>query len=105
MTYTNRKLAIKLAFGKMWDYETKAEHLWTKCLEVSDIDLPPGYFMGVSGSTGDLSDAHDVISLTVRHQKGATAAQVPQEVYEAQNRERPTDNVEEFITPHPEQEM
>jgi len=36
---------------------------WKECFSKSDILLPTGYYIGVSATTGDLSDNHDVISL------------------------------------------
>ena len=34
-----------------------------ECFTVTDVFLPTGYFFGISAATGDLSDAHDIISL------------------------------------------
>ena len=36
---------------------------WEQCLQVKDVILPTGYFFGASATTGDLSDAHDIISM------------------------------------------
>lgn len=36
---------------------------WAQCFKVSGVQLPTGYYMGVSAATGDLSDNHDVISI------------------------------------------
>ena len=33
---------------------------WTKCFEVKNVVLPVGYHLGLSASTGDLADNHDV---------------------------------------------
>ncbi|ORX92759.1 the carbohydrate recognition domain of complex with Mcfd2, partial [Basidiobolus meristosporus CBS 931.73] len=35
---------------------------YTKCFEVSDVELPPGYYFGLSASTSELADDHDVFS-------------------------------------------
>jgi mannose-binding lectin 2 len=35
---------------------------WTECFKVAGVQLPTGYYFGVSAATGDLSDNHDVIS-------------------------------------------
>ena len=34
-----------------------------ECFSVSGIELPTGYYFGLSAATGDLSDNHDIISL------------------------------------------
>ncbi|KAK7006068.1 Vesicular integral-membrane protein VIP36, partial [Halocaridina rubra] len=34
-----------------------------QCFTVGGVILPTGYFLGVSAATGDLSDAHDIVSL------------------------------------------
>lgn len=34
-----------------------------ECFTVGGVILPTGYFFGVSAATGDLSDAHDLISM------------------------------------------
>ena len=36
---------------------------WTQCLSLPNIKLPTGYYFGVSATTGDLSDAHDIIGI------------------------------------------
>ena len=36
---------------------------WAECFKVSGVQLPTGYFLGISAATGDLSDNHDVISV------------------------------------------
>ncbi|XP_012260312.1 vesicular integral-membrane protein VIP36 [Athalia rosae] len=36
---------------------------WKECLSVKGIRLPTGYYFGISATTGDLSDNHDVISV------------------------------------------
>jgi len=43
------------------DLDNKRE--WEQCLQVKDVILPTGYFLGASATTGDLSDAHDIISM------------------------------------------
>ncbi|XP_055331516.1 VIP36-like protein [Paramacrobiotus metropolitanus] len=39
------------------------ENTWKECFKVEGVQLPTGYFFGVSAATGDLSDNHDIISL------------------------------------------
>lgn len=36
---------------------------WTQCFSISNVLLPTGYYFGVSATTGDLSDAHDIIGM------------------------------------------
>ncbi|XP_053690729.1 vesicular integral-membrane protein VIP36 [Sabethes cyaneus] len=43
------------------DFENK--NTWKQCFQVAGIKLPTGYHFGVSATTGDLSDNHDVQSL------------------------------------------
>ena len=39
---------------------------WEPCFTIEGVKLPTGYYFGVSATTGDLSDNHDVISIKVR---------------------------------------
>ena len=50
----------ELSFSVSHDLDNKRE--WEQCLQVNDVILPTGYFFGASATTGDLSDAHDIIS-------------------------------------------
>lgn len=34
---------------------------WKNCFVVNNVELPTGYFFGVSATTGDLSDNHDIL--------------------------------------------
>lgn len=43
------------------DIENRAA--WKECLKVDGVILPTGYHLGLSATTGDLSDNHDVISV------------------------------------------
>jgi len=36
---------------------------WEPCFTIEGVQLPTGYYFGVSATTGDLSDNHDVISI------------------------------------------
>lgn len=36
---------------------------WKECLKVNGIKLPTGYYFGISATTGDLSDNHDILSV------------------------------------------
>lgn len=42
------------------DLEKKGE--WKSCFVITGIELPTGYYFGLSGTTGDLSDNHDILS-------------------------------------------
>lgn len=43
------------------DIENKAA--WKECFQVKEVQLPTGYYIGMSATTGDLSDNHDIISV------------------------------------------
>merc|ERR1739838_811536 len=45
----------------MTDIENK--RAFKECFSVEGVVLPTGYFFGVSAATGELSDAHDIISV------------------------------------------
>ncbi|GHJ86095.1 hypothetical protein NliqN6_2497 [Naganishia liquefaciens] len=52
-----KKLQLKLQTDK-WEE-------WKVCFEVSDFELPAGeIYLGFSAATGDVSDAHDIISVS-----------------------------------------
>jgi mannose-binding lectin 2 len=40
------------------DLENKGK--WKNCFVVNHVELSTGYFFGMSATTGDLSDAHDI---------------------------------------------
>lgn len=42
------------------DLENRNE--WKNCFVVNNVELPTGYFFGLSATTGDLSDNHDIHS-------------------------------------------
>lgn len=50
--YENEVLSVST------DFENKRE--WKECFRVSGVELPTGYYLGASATTGDLSDNHDV---------------------------------------------
>jgi len=57
ITYVkNSYLDVKVHY-KAWDD-------WTDCFRVDGISLPPSPYLGVSALTGQVFDAHDVISIT-----------------------------------------
>lgn len=47
------------------DIDARNQQSWETCFIVADIHLPPGYYFGVSASTGDLADNHDIMSIRV----------------------------------------
>lgn len=49
-------LDVKLQY-KGWDE-------WTNCFSIPNISLPPNPFVGFSAMTGDVADAHDIVSVT-----------------------------------------
>lgn len=36
---------------------------WEHCFSVAGVKLPTGYYLGASATTGELSDAHDIIAM------------------------------------------
>lgn len=42
------------------DLENRNE--WKNCFVVNNVELPTGYYFGLSATTGDLSDNHDIHS-------------------------------------------
>ncbi|KAJ5074907.1 hypothetical protein M0811_07950 [Anaeramoeba ignava] len=55
ITYFNNILNVE------YDLGSKGE--WIKCSSISNVDLPTGYYFGVSARTGGLSDKHELISI------------------------------------------
>lgn len=43
---------------------------WHQCFQVDGILLPTGYYFGVSATTGDLSDYHDILSIKLYELEG-----------------------------------
>ncbi|KAF4563069.1 hypothetical protein EYR40_007212 [Pleurotus pulmonarius] len=57
ITYIKEKyLDVKIQY-KAWDD-------WSDCFHVENVTLPSAPFIGFSAMTGDVSDAHDIISVT-----------------------------------------
>eukprot|EP00092_Neocalanus_flemingeri_P089581 GFUD01113355.1.p1 GENE.GFUD01113355.1~~GFUD01113355.1.p1 ORF type:complete len:328 (+),score=74.62 GFUD01113355.1:49-1032(+) len=85
--YENDKLTIS--------HDMNNKRAWAPCFSTEGVKLPTGYYFGMSATTGDLSDAHDVIS--VKTYELDTAAGVPKE-------ERPDIQPEsEFIAAAPKE--
>jgi hypothetical protein len=86
VTYNQHQKVIR---GNYFVGDTLLEHLdpdhqsgWTPCFEATNIgmDLFPGYFWGFSASTGDLSDAHDLMRFSLTGEDGAVVDDVPIEI-------------------------
>ena len=43
--------------------DVRGKNKWTKCFEEKNVVLPIGYHLGLSSSTGQLADNHDVVML------------------------------------------
>lgn len=48
--------------------DISGKYEWKMCLSVSNVQLPTGYYFGISAATGDLSDAHSVVSIKMFEQ-------------------------------------
>lgn len=48
-------------YAVLTDVEGKRN--WQKCFKVDGVQLPTGYYLGLSAATGDLSDNHEVVSV------------------------------------------
>jgi len=53
--YENDKLTLS--------HDINDKRAWAPCFSMEGVKLPTGYYFGMSATTGDLSDAHDVISI------------------------------------------
>ncbi|KAG8962343.1 hypothetical protein FRC03_004320 [Tulasnella sp. 419] len=57
MTYIRgKRFTVELQY-KQWDE-------WTPCFEIQNITLPSTPYLGISAITGDVHDAHDIISIS-----------------------------------------
>lgn len=61
LTCIHLKIFINNMFIVSTDIENKAA--WKECFKVMGVKLPTGYYFGVTATTGDLSDNHDVLSI------------------------------------------
>ncbi|KAF8806659.1 ERGIC53, mannose lectin, ER-golgi intermediate compartment [Phlegmacium glaucopus] len=65
---TNVATKLKLTYVKDNFLDVKVQYKawddWTDCFFVSKIALPPNPFLGFTALTGDVSDSHDIISIT-----------------------------------------
>ncbi|KAJ8661879.1 hypothetical protein O0I10_002210 [Lichtheimia ornata] len=51
-----------LQFDLMWQEEDK----WDECFKVQDVQLPENVYLGFTAHTGELTDDHDIISVSTR---------------------------------------
>ncbi|KAG6872511.1 hypothetical protein C0995_009201 [Termitomyces sp. Mi166 len=62
------KLKITYIKSKFLDTPTLTAYVigdeWTDCFHVKNISLPTNPFLGFSAMTGDVSDAHDIVTVT-----------------------------------------
>lgn len=56
-----KKTNPQIPFAVSTDLDNKAA--WKECFSVEGIKLPTGYYFGISATTGDLSDNHDILSV------------------------------------------
>ncbi|EDR00597.1 ERGIC53, mannose lectin, ER-Golgi intermediate compartment [Laccaria bicolor S238N-H82] len=65
---TNVATKLKVTYVKDTFLDVKIQHKawddWSDCFYIKDISLPANPFLGFSAMTGDVSDAHDIISVT-----------------------------------------
>jgi len=65
ITYKDRQLSVDISL---------VDGQWQPCFRRENVDLPSGYYFGMSASTGDLSDNHDVLGMDVFKLPGSGAA-------------------------------
>jgi len=65
---TNVATKLKLTYVKDNFLDVKIQYKawddWTDCFYIPKIALPPNPFLGFTAMTGDVSDAHDIVSVT-----------------------------------------
>jgi len=65
---TNVATKIRITYIKDTSVDVKIQHKawdeWSDCFKIEGISLPLSPFLGFSAMTGDVSDAHDIISIT-----------------------------------------
>ncbi|KIM82469.1 hypothetical protein PILCRDRAFT_820328 [Piloderma croceum F 1598] len=64
---TNVATKLKITYVKDTSLNVQVHHKawdeWTDCFTVQGISLPPAPYLGFSAMTGDVSDAHDIITV------------------------------------------
>ncbi|KIM35335.1 hypothetical protein M413DRAFT_449831 [Hebeloma cylindrosporum] len=65
---TNVATKLKVTYVKDGFLDVKVQYKawddWTDCFTIPKLELPPNPFLGFSAMTGDVSDAHDIISVS-----------------------------------------
>jgi len=65
---TNVATKLKVTYVRDKFLDVKIQHKawddWSDCFHVKNLTLPPNPFLGFSAMTGDVSDAHDIITVT-----------------------------------------
>jgi hypothetical protein len=74
-------------------YDVKNNNYFQHCFEVSNLQLPNGYYFGITAHTGDVADNHDIYYLHTRllsseHAASALHANLHAEVTVESNQER-----------------
>lgn len=59
--------------------DVNGQNIWQTCFIIRDLVLPPGYFFGLSASTGDLSDNHDIVSFQLSEAPAMSELDVEEE--------------------------
>ena len=89
-------------------YDVKNNNYFQLCFEVSDLQLPNGYFFGLTAHTGDVADNHDIYHfhtrlLSAEHSVSALHNDLHAPVYVQSNQE--TDETKEQGTEEVEQSV
>jgi len=53
--YENDRLTVS--------HDLANKRAWAPCVSIEGVKLPTGYYFGISATTGDLSDNHDIVSI------------------------------------------
>jgi hypothetical protein len=102
ISYIAEKGSLKVS------YDVKNNNYFQLCFEVSDLQLPNGYFFGLTAHTGDVADNHDIYHfhtrlLSAEHSVSALHSDLKAPVYVQSNQE--TDETKEQGTEEVEQSV
>jgi hypothetical protein len=86
ISYIAEKGSLKVS------YDVKNNNYFQLCFEVSDLQLPNGYFFGLTAHTGDVADNHDIYHfhtrlLSAEHSVSALHSDLHVPVYVQSNQE------------------
>ena len=57
-------LAVRYEDDKLTvSHDLENKRAWKQCLSIPNVRLPTGYYFGLTATTGDLSDAHDILGI------------------------------------------